>query len=478
MAEVTKWRQYWWIWPWFVFIAITVAAYLAPPPYKVVVPDKLELIAQLRAGEYQALEDYLTNLQDHFETGDVPERNVSIGFNAFGNSGRDVEGHLNDWVKQLPQSYAARMARGAYYWNLGWLARTVPMGKEKNSNWPQRMTRLFKLARADLEHAIAKKPRLTTGYALLISITIAEDNRAERRELMRRSLSDNPVSRWILSTFMTGLQPERGGSLQELDGFMTEVVREKKNHPGMPKLEWHLYKARAYGFARARKYQKAIDAISEGILLFEARELYVTRGWYYQMLGKHREAVKDFTRAIELYPQYRYYLWLRARSYYVMNLGEHALADLNLALRLDPLEPNALHLRARMYRSQNKNLEALQDLNDAMEYGRDDVNIWRTRAELYRRGLKDPSKALADMSQITRLEPDNLHNWMQFQDAVMDFGKELYRQKKDCDAAALFTRFLEACRVNRSCQRGVYATAALMLGGAVAETNCPGKTSP
>ena len=104
MAEVTKWRQYWWIWPWFVFIAITVAAYLALAPYKVVVPDKLELIAQLRAGEYQALEDYLTNLQDHFETGEVPERNVSIGFNAFGNSGRDVEGHLNDWVKQLPQS--------------------------------------------------------------------------------------------------------------------------------------------------------------------------------------------------------------------------------------------------------------------------------------------------------------------------------------------------------------------------------------
>ena len=89
MVHVSTLRRFWFVPLCAMTVLLMVLAYDTQARGNIGVPDKLKLISQLRAGQYQVLENYLTNLQDRYEAGDTPEYYVSIGFNAFGNSGHD-----------------------------------------------------------------------------------------------------------------------------------------------------------------------------------------------------------------------------------------------------------------------------------------------------------------------------------------------------------------------------------------------------
>ena len=86
-------------------------------------PDKLELVGLLRAGQFEELEARLTTYQESFEAGGIAEDVVDAAFFAFANSDLALEPRFSQWLLRFPESYAAPLARGVYYWQLGWLSR-------------------------------------------------------------------------------------------------------------------------------------------------------------------------------------------------------------------------------------------------------------------------------------------------------------------------------------------------------------------
>ncbi|MCZ6446977.1 MAG: DUF4034 domain-containing protein, partial [Alphaproteobacteria bacterium] len=191
--------------------------FAAPPlhaaPLEAGFVDRLQLIAQLRAGKYQALEDRLVGLQDQYELGD--ESKVVFAFSSFANSGRDLEARLNEWVSRSEDSFAALGARGLYYNHLGWLARQGRFARDTDPKQFRQMRSYFAKARSDFEKALAKRPRFAVAYAELLEMVIADGKRQQRRKILDRALTADPGSPAVLYMYMWGLQPNWGGSLGE-----------------------------------------------------------------------------------------------------------------------------------------------------------------------------------------------------------------------------------------------------------------------
>ncbi|MEE8140012.1 MAG: DUF4034 domain-containing protein, partial [Alphaproteobacteria bacterium] len=179
---------------------VFAAPSLHAAPSKAGFVDRFQLIAQLRAGEYQALEDRLVRLQDAYETGARPEDSVEHAFYGFAVSGGDLEQKLSEWVRRSPRSYAALTARGLYYWRLAWLSRQGRYAHKTKAAQFRKMRGYFKRARRDFKAALAINRRLTIAYGMLINIAVADGTAAERKKYLTGGLKADPASRITLFT--------------------------------------------------------------------------------------------------------------------------------------------------------------------------------------------------------------------------------------------------------------------------------------
>lgn len=88
-------------------------------------------------------------------------------------------------------------------------------------------------------------------------------------------------------------------------------------------------------YIHCRQWEKAVDAFSHAIQLKEESDYYYARGGCFQDWGKHPEAVKDFTAALEISNADMYILRARAKSYRAMGKLQEAQEDEEEANRLE-----------------------------------------------------------------------------------------------------------------------------------------------
>jgi tetratricopeptide (TPR) repeat protein len=86
--------------------------------------------------------------------------------------------------------------------------------------------------------------------------------------------------------------------------------------------------------------------LSNAILMEpRAADAYYNRGWSYRRRGMNSEALADFSRALELYPDQLSYRLSRANVRIVLGDFEGAVRDATLAARSDPESSRAYFLR-------------------------------------------------------------------------------------------------------------------------------------
>ncbi|MEE8140132.1 MAG: tetratricopeptide repeat protein, partial [Alphaproteobacteria bacterium] len=422
---------------------VFAAPSLHAAPSKAPFPDKLELIELLRAGKYSVLESRLNALQDRYELGD--ESKVVFAFSSFANSGRDLEARLNEWVNRSEASFAALGARGIYYNHMGWLARQGRFARDTNPKQFQQMRSYFAKARSDFEKALAKRPRFAVAYAELLEMVIAAGKRQQRKTILDRALAADPGSPAVISKYMWGLNPNWGGSLERMENFSRYADNERLRNQRVPKLQSYIYRFRARRYSRAKQFHEAIRVLTEGIELDESSDQHIARGDNYQSLGKQEKAIKEFNRALELWPQNYDALTERAWSFHRLKRTKLALGDLGLAIRLDPLDPDALWQRARVYLRQKNYAAALRDLDDATVFGGYNLRIVSARANLHMTYTKDYRKAAKDLERATELAPDNQRHWYNLAVA--------YYRIKDCKTVEATKRYIALCSQDKNCRQ-------------------------
>jgi len=159
---------------------------------------------------------------------------------------------------------------------------------------------------------------------------------------------------------------------------------------------------RGVAHARRQSPREAIEDFNRAIQLYpEYAAVYNNRGTVLLAIGAVREAMKDFDRALVLAPGYAAAYSNRAGVYVKLGQLHLAIADYTKAIALVPANPAALTGRGRAHLATHRPLAAIQDFTRAVSFDVRFNAAYRSRAEAkqaigrYQDAIEDFSRAIA-----------------------------------------------------------------------------------
>jgi len=144
------------------------------------------------------------------------------------------------------------------------------------------------------------------------------------------------------------------------------------------------YNNRGIAYAKLNKYEQAIEDFSKAIELDpDFAEAYNNRGLSYAELNEHEQAIKDYDKAIELNPNYAVAYNNRGNAYAKLNKYKQAIEDYDRAIKLNPALAGAYNNRGIAYAKLNKYERAIKDYGKAIELNPDFVEAYGNRGIAY-----------------------------------------------------------------------------------------------
>jgi tetratricopeptide (TPR) repeat protein len=166
-------------------------------------------------------------------------------------------------------------------------------------------------------------------------------------------------------------------------------------------------------------------------------EDFVSRGQQLAKAGKYREAVAEYSKALESNPNNFEAFYRRAEANCQMENYQAAIGDFSQVLRLNP-NSAAVYFYRGVVRAQLKDYQsAISDYNEAIRLNPNDAGVYNSRG-IARSDLKDYQAAISDYKEAIRLNPN-------FAEAYNNRGVARFNLK---DSQAAISDYSEAIRLN------------------------------
>jgi len=164
---------------------------------------------------------------------------------------------------------------------------------------------------------------------------------------------------------------------------------------------------RGVAYARRQSPREAIEDFNRAIQLFpEYAAVYNNRGNVLLGIGAVREAMKDFDRALVLAPGYAAAYSNRAGAHAKLGQLHLAIADYTKAIALVPASPAALTGRGRAHLAAHRPVGAIRDFTRAATVDARFSAAYRSRAEA-KMSIERYEEAIEDFSRAVAFESRN-----------------------------------------------------------------------
>ncbi len=164
---------------------------------------------------------------------------------------------------------------------------------------------------------------------------------------------------------------------------------------------------RAVAYARLGRSKEALADYNKAVELFpEYPAAYNNRGNLLLSLGQPKEAVKDFDRSILLAPSYAAAYSNRANARLVLGQPNDALTDFTKAIELMPASAAPLSGRGLAYLASGKPHAAIRDFSRAVNADARFASAYRNRAEA-RIGVGQKEESIEDLSRAIAFDMSN-----------------------------------------------------------------------
>lgn len=152
-----------------------------------------------------------------------------------------------------------------------------------------------------------------------------------------------------------------GDHRSAIEDFKQVVLLDKKNLEALMSMAHSKY--------LMSDYPGAIEDYTQAIQNNMAHnfEAYYNRGLAYNEYGKFQDAIKDFTKVIELYPKYNYAFFYRAYAKDHLDDVQGAIQDYTKVIQLDPLDQEAYFNRGMCKVKLEDHQGAIADFTKAIE---------------------------------------------------------------------------------------------------------------
>jgi hypothetical protein len=187
-----------------------------------------------------------------------------------------------------------------------------------------------------------------------------------------------------MMTMMTTLSQE-GGFEKMMEGFDKKSTnlksRKVKNIGKLPKkgsgkaplakgVDWSQKAMALWENGKYSDANKALEYWNNAVQTNQITpEAYNNRGLAYYELKLYRQAIKDYSQAIRMKPDYSVAYNNRGNAYYEMLKFELAEADFEKSIQLNPKYAPAFRNRALVAYQMDKKLQACVDFNEACNLG-------------------------------------------------------------------------------------------------------------
>jgi len=265
--------------------------------------EKLPMPLQwLKTSNYPALDSYYASLQQDYQTGKKTEMDLNSGFSLLNENKKINEHYYNEWVSAYPDSYAAKTARGIFYYKMGNEARGNGWINSTCDSQIRAMEHYFSLAVPDLTASLkmTDKPLISAYYLLNIDWYIGDVN--SRRKWLDMGNKIDPSNWYIKYAYMQGLRPRWGGSYDLMQSFLKESRYFELSKLHMNKLESVIYADMVSSEEDPNKKTIAMEKLKQLILESEANggtlpenalTEYVSEKWRLNQYDDAMPALKD-----------------------------------------------------------------------------------------------------------------------------------------------------------------------------------------
>lgn len=374
-------------------------------------PDKLELLHLLQKQEYSQLNDTLMSYQSLYESGRTNERVVAFSFSIFSNVDPALEERLSSWIEKFPKSYAAYMARGIYYYSVGYEYRGFRFISDTKGKQINKMRKYMDKGFKDLIKASSLTKKSTLAYSYMIDLTRTSGPKQMVKRLLKKGLSINPASYSVRMSYLNSLQPKWGGTLAEIGAFLHDTESYVYKNPRLKSLLGYLDYTKADIFKLDKRRDKAAEYYDKA-LRYGANSLYLyRRGVNHYFLENYQAALKDFNRVLEIWPQHDESLSWRSSIYKKRKMLYKAFDDIELALKLDSHNSQYLKNRGYILRALKKPHEANKDFIASTYYNPYSAGTWSAIGWYYQYEVKEYQKSVDAYSKAVKLSPKKAKYW-------------------------------------------------------------------
>lgn len=173
---------------------------------------------------------------------------------------------------------------------------------------------------------------------------------------------------------------------------LSQIIRTHKDNSYVS----HAYNNRGYEYDDRGDYEKAIADYTKAIQLKpDYAEAYNNRGISYSNRKQYDKAMDDYSKAIKLNPDYSIAYCNRAGIFIDYGMYKEALKDLRKAIKLNPYSDKAFGEFAQVQLLQGNNKEALIKINSAIHLNEDEYQWYFLRSFILV-NLKQYENALHD----------------------------------------------------------------------------------
>ncbi|MBX9722107.1 MAG: hypothetical protein K2X81_11975, partial [Candidatus Obscuribacterales bacterium] len=206
---------------------------------------------------------------------------------------------------------------------------------------------------------LSGQPRMVSGEDIANQNAQVQEFRSSKKTTSESANARKQIFGSLLDLFNLGKAPSLDEAVQSSILRTSGFIDAQPNNP-------LLYATRASYLKQAKLYDAAIADYSKALELGESNQLaymwYEGRALAYNTLGKETQALADFSKTIELKPQYIPAYYYRGRIYNNRKESEKALSDFNFVIESNPgWNPDVYYSRAVSNLSLGNSLESARD---------------------------------------------------------------------------------------------------------------------
>lgn len=199
------------------------------------------------------------------------------------------------------------------------------------------------------------------------------------------------------ATLQKAMTLHRDGALQQAFDAYMDIIDAQPRHLDA------LYMAGVL-LVQVGEYEKALQLLDRALAIFSNHyEIHYNRGNALSYLGRHPEALKAYSRSLELQPTALGFLG-QGNALVAMGHPEHAVKSYESGLQMAPADADLLFARANALESQGNLQEANEGFGLVLKVQPTHLQALHNRANV-RVLLREYAQAREDFEQALRMEP-------------------------------------------------------------------------